>query len=205
MVLVDKIQKIPVKTRIYGFIAFLCVLGGLFLYFIRIPMHGDIMRLESSIETIQANIQKNDMKIKNLDDLKLEVETLRRKLKEMSEQLPKETEVSTLLGQIQGLVNKSGLTLILWKPEQRRTHSSGLYVEIPVTVNLTGGYHNVGKFFDSIGKLTRIVNMVNIKMDGAKIGPSGALEVNVNCTAMTFAAAEKKVETAPNTPAKKVQ
>jgi type IV pilus assembly protein PilO len=100
-------------------------------------------------------------------------------------------------------VNKSGLTLKLWKPDKRRTHPSGLYEEIPISVDLVGGYHNVGVFFDSVGKVKRIVNILNLKMGQPKASPDGAMQIIINCTAMTFAAAEKKVETAPKTPAKK--
>jgi type IV pilus assembly protein PilO len=200
---VDKIQKIPVKTRLYSFVGFLCVLGGLFIYFIYIPMISDIRKNEKVLAETETTIRNNDERIKKLAELEQEVVTLNAKLKVLSEQLPQETEVSTLLGEIQGLVNKSGLTLKLWKPEKRRTHSSGLYEEIPISVDLIGGYHNVGVFFDSIGKVKRIVNILNIKMGQPKAGPDGAMEIIINCTAMTFAAAEKKVETAPKTPAKK--
>lgn len=203
MGLVDKIQKIPVKTRLYSFIGFLCVLGGLFIYFIYIPMISEIRKNESVLAETEATIRSNDERIKKLAELEQEVVMLNAKLKVLSEQLPEEKEVSTLLGEIQGLVNKSGLTLKLWKPEKRSTHSSGLYEEIPIAVDLIGGYHNVGVFFDSIGKVKRIVNILNIKMGQPKAGPDGAMEIIINCTAMTFAAAEKKVETAPKKPAKK--
>lgn len=202
---VDKIQKIPVKTRLYGFIGLLCVLGGLFIYFIYIPIISDIRKNEKVLSETEATIRSNDARIQKLADLEQEVVTLNAKLRVLSEQLPQETEVSTLLGELQGLVNKSGLTLKLWRPEKRRTHASGLYEEIPIAMDLIGGYHNVGIFFDSIGKVKRIVNILNIRMGQPKSGPDGAMEISINCTAMTFAAAEKKVETAPKTPAKKTQ
>ena len=205
MGLVDKIQKIPVKTRLYGFIGLLCVLGGLFIYFIYIPIISDIRKNEKVLSETEATIRSNDARIQKLADLEQEVVTLNAKLRVLSEQLPQETEVSTLLGEIQGLVNKSGLTLKLWKPEKRRTHASGLYEEIPISVDLIGGYHNVGVFLDSIGKVKRIVNILNIKMGQPKAGPDGVMDIIVNCTAMTFAAVEKKVETGPKTPAKKTQ
>jgi type IV pilus assembly protein PilO len=205
MGLFDKIQKIPVKTRLYGFIGFLCVLVGLFIYFKYIPIMAEIRENEKVLSETEATIRSNDARIQKLADLEQEVVTLNAKLKVLSEQLPQETEVSTLLGEIQGLVNKSGLTLKLWKPEKRRTHASGLYEEIPISMDLIGGYHNVGMFFDSIGKVKRIVNISNIKMGQSKAGPDGAMQIAVNCTAMTFAAAEKKVETAPKTGAKKTQ
>jgi type IV pilus assembly protein PilO len=101
-------------------------------------------------------------------------------------------------------VNKSGLILKLWKPEKRTPHSSGLYDEIPITVNLIGGYHNLGVFLDRVAKLPRIVNVQNIRMDSAKKDVSGAINININCTALTFAATEKKVEaTTSKSPATK--
>jgi type IV pilus assembly protein PilO len=202
---VDKIQKIPVKTRLYSFIGLLCLMGGLFIYFIYIPMISEIRANEKVLSETEATIRSNDERIKKLAELEQEVVTLNAKLKVLSEQLPEEKEVSTLLGELQGLVNKSGLMLKLWKPEKRRTHSSGLYEEIPIAVDLVGAYHNVGMFFDSIGKVKRIVNILNIRMGSPKARPDGAMEITINCTAMTFAAAEKKVETAQNTPAKKIQ
>jgi type IV pilus assembly protein PilO len=100
-------------------------------------------------------------------------------------------------------VNQSGLVLKLWKPDKRRTHASGLYEEIPISLSLIGGYHSTASFYDHVGKLDRIVNILNIKMSGAKVGINGNVEVEITCTAMTFSAVEKKVE-APQT-GKKVQ
>jgi len=112
--------------------------------------------------------------------------------------------VSGLLLQIQRLVNQSGLTLKLWKPDKQRLHPSGLYEEIPISLVLSGGYHNTAAFFDSVGKLTRIVNILNIKMGSAKVGKSGNVEVDISCTAMTFSAVEKKGEPSRKTE-KKIQ
>jgi len=94
-------------------------------------------------------------------------------------------------------VNQSGLILKLWKPEKRKQHGSGLYDEIPIVLEITGGYHNVGVFFDRVSKLTRIVNIMNLKMDNAKLQKTGLIDIKITCTAMTFAAVEKKVDVAP--------
>jgi type IV pilus assembly protein PilO len=199
--ILDKLQKVPSKTRTASFFAFVGVLIILFIWQIHIPMTAEIKKLDTEIADLQAKIQENDAKIRKLADLKAEVKSLEERLKIMQQQLPAETEVSDLLRQIQGLVNKSGLTLILWRPEKRRVHPSGMYEEIPITVKLVGGYHNLAVFFDTVGKLTRIVNMLNVKMTNAKVGRGGAMEINVDCTAMTFAAVESKAGAAGAPPA----
>jgi type IV pilus assembly protein PilO len=201
--LLDKIQKVPPKTRLVVFIGLIVVLLVAYVLQFQIPMNTQIDQLKKSLAELQTKVQQNDNKIKKLDELRAEVKTLQTRLVVLTEQLPPESEVSGLLRQIQNLVNQSGLVLKLWKPDKRRPHASGLYEEIPITMTLVGGYHNTATFFDNVGKLTRIVNILNIKMGGAKVGPSGNVDVDINCTAMTFSAVEKKIE-APQT-GKKVQ
>ena len=203
--ILDKLQKIPTKTRATVFFGLIFAAVVLFIWLVHIPKTDEIKKLDVEISDLQAKIQQNDAKIRKLDDLKAEVKALEARLRVLTEQLPPESEVSGLLRQIQGLVNKSGLSLKLWRPERRTPHPSGLYEEIPITMSLTGSYHNVALFFDNVSKLTRIVNMQNVRMDTPKIGSNGLMEIAINVTAMTFAAVEKKAEAPAPTTAKKVK
>jgi type IV pilus assembly protein PilO len=197
--LLEKIQKIPTKTRLIVFCGIVVFLLIAYIIQFQIPMNTEIKQLDQSLSNLRNTMQANDTKIKKLDDLKMEVSTLQERLVVLTEELPPGSEVSGLLLQIQKLVNQSGLVLKLWKPDKQRLHPSGLYEEIPISLILTGGYNNTASLFDNISKLTRIVNILNIKMGGAKVGKSGNTEVDISCTAMTFAAVEKKVEPTPKT------
>jgi len=194
--LLDKIQKIPTKTRAIGLGVVIVLLLVAYIFQFQIPMNTKIKQLETDLAGLQQKISENDNKIKKLDDLRAEVKSLEGRLVILTEQLPPESEVSDLLRQIQNLVNQSGLTLKSWKPSGRRTHASGLYAEIPIAIVLTGGYHDTALLFDRIGKLTRIVNILNIKMGSMKMNKDGSPEITISCTAMTFSAMEKKVDAA---------
>jgi len=203
--ILTRIQKIPPKTRFIIFVVVIALLLIAYVIQVRIPMNTEIRTLEQSIASIQARIKENDEEIKKLDELKAEVKALEARLEILTKKLPTgATEVSSLLLDIQKLVNQSGLILRLWKPEKRRMHQSQMYEEIPITMSLTGAYHNTATFFDRVSKLTRIVNIANIKMGSAKVARTGGVDIEVNCTALTFAAVEKKVEPAPQT-GKKIQ
>ena len=139
-----KIQKIPAKTRTYGFVGTIVVLCGLFIYFVHIPMSTKIKQLDKDITALHATIRANDEKIKMLSELRAEVKVLEARLKILTEQLPPGSEVSGLLRQIQNLVSQSGLTMKLWRPDKRVPHSSGLYEEIPINVELKGGLPRCG-------------------------------------------------------------
>jgi len=203
--LFDKIQKIPMKTRLIAFGVLIFVILVVYIWQFQIPMKTEIDQLQRSLAELQAKKLDNDSKIKKLDELKAEVKSLQARLIILTEQLPPESEVSGLLRQIQGLVNQSGLILKLWKPDKRKAHPSGLYEEIPISLVLTGGYHNTAVLFDHVGKLTRIVNIQNIKMTSPKMNPDGKTEVDINCIAVTFAAVEKKPDVPATTATKKVQ
>ena len=200
-----QIQKIPSKTRVVGFFGFLGVLVILFIWQVHIPKKTQIKDLEKDIAGIQVTIKANDEKIRKLDELKVEVKSLEQKLQLLTAQLPPETEVSGLLRQIQNLVSQSGLSLKLWRPDKRRAHPSGLYEEIPINMDLAGGYHDVGMFFDRVSKLTRIVNMLNLRMGSATMSKTGNMEIKISCTAMTFAAVEKKPDVAAGPATKKAK
>jgi len=194
--LIDKIQKIPTKTREIGFGVFIFIILIVYIWQFQIPMKTKIDQLEKARLEHRETLAANDNKMRKLDDLKAEVVSLQRRLVTLTEQLPPESEVSGLLRQIQTLVNQSGLSLKYWKPEGKKTHSSGLYEELPITLTLSGGYHNTASFFGRVGTLTRIVNILNIKMGSMKQNKDGNVEITINCTAMTFSAVEKKVEAA---------
>jgi len=191
---IDKLQKVPPKTRLIAFIVVIVLLVSAYIIQFQIPMKTQITDLEKALSDLNSKIHENDSKIKKLDELKIEVKMLQQRLLVLTQQLPPESEVTGLLRQIQNLVNQSGLVLRLWRPESRRLHPSGLYEEIPITLALTGAYHNTAAFFDRVSKLTRIVNILNIRMGGAKTAASGSMDINIDCTAMTFSAVEKKVE-----------
>jgi type IV pilus assembly protein PilO len=206
---IDKIaalvQKIPSKTRVVGFFGFLGVLVILFIWQVHIPKKTQIKQLEKDVAAIQTKIRENDAKIRKLDELKVEVKSLEQKLQLLTAQLPPETEVSGLLRLIQNLVSQSGLSLKLWRPDKRRAHPSGLYEEIPINMDLTGGYNDVALFFDRVSKLTRIVNMLNLRMGSATMSKAGNMEIKISCTAMTFAAVEKKPDVAAGPATKKAK
>ena len=83
----SKIQKVPTKTRVYGFGVFVLISCVLFIYFVHIPMTTQIKQLEKDVSGLQATIKSNDEKIKKLDDLRAEVKTLEERLRQLTENM----------------------------------------------------------------------------------------------------------------------
>jgi len=167
-------------------------------YFVQYqPKSRMIDNLVAQVRQQENEISIKETKARRLAVLKAENDWLKARLRELQEQLPDEQEVSGLLRQISDLGLANGLQINSWKPKARRTDPSGLYDEIPVGVNVTAGFHNLGEFFSSISAMTRIVNVSNISMgleSGDKTTGDGspALSVNFNATAFTTASTAQK-------------
>src|SRR4030043_2189397 len=150
-----------------------------------LPKNKKIKALESKNQAKENEIAKSQAKAEKLTELIAENQRLRNRLNELKDQLPEEKEVSDLLKQVSDLGIGSGLRILLWKPEQKKTHPSGIVYEIPVKVELSGSYHSLGFFFSSLTKLDRIVNMSDIKLSDPKPAKDIA-SLKVSFTATTF-------------------
>ena len=183
----NAIKALPAYQKaLMGGILVIAVVA-LFFVFIAKPKIDAIKTLEQQIAQLNNDIQINQAKARRLDDLKRENAELEHQLAVLKEQLPPESEVASLLKQVSDLGLKTGLDFKLWRPSERRPGASGLYTEIPVDVEVAGGYHAVAAFFDRIGKLPRIVNVSSLKMSSPKTD-KGRLMIQTTFRATAFAA-----------------
>jgi type IV pilus assembly protein PilO len=180
-----KISKLPPYVQTILSISPAVIIVIFVVVLLILPKHKEIKAFDSKIALQENEIAKSQSKVGMLPQLILENEKLRKKLTELQQQLPEEKEVSSLLKQVSDLGIKSGLKISFWKPEQKRTHTSGIVYEIPVKVELFGSYHNLGYFFSSLTKLNRIVNLSDIKLSDPKPEKENAI-VKVSFTATTF-------------------
>ncbi len=187
MALKINIKNLPPYAKIaLSFVPAVIIICVVIFVFI-LPKSKEIKGLETKISAQENEIAKNQAKAEKLKELTLENERLRKRLEELKQQLPEEKEVSTLLKQVSDLCIRSGLKIVLWKPEQRKVHSSGIVYEIPVKVELSGSFHSLGYFFSSLTKLNRIVNISDIKLSDPKPEKGNAV-LKIAFTATTFSA-----------------
>jgi len=171
--------KIPKWAQVLIIVIVLGAIGAAYYFLQFKPKNAQIDGLVATIQKQQNDINVKKAKAARLEELKKENEWLKARLRELTEQLPEEGEVSGLLRQISDLGKSADLEILSWIPGRKRTNPSGLYEEIPVDVTLKGTYHNLGKFFSKISSMTRIVNITGIRM-------SGKQELGVGFTATAF-------------------
>lgn len=151
------------------------------------PKNKEIKELQKKIAEQENEIAKAQVKAEKLSQLTFENERLKKKLEELKKQLPEEKEISSFLKQVSDLCIRSGLKVVLWKPEGKREHKSGIVYEIPVKIELSGDYHSLGYFFSSLTKLNRIINVSDIKLSDPRPERNKAI-LKIAFTATTFSA-----------------
>jgi type IV pilus assembly protein PilO len=78
-----------------------------------------------------------------------------------------------------------GLQFELFKPATGETRRD-FYAELPISVRITGSYHDIGAFASDIAKLSRIVTLNNIGLAPVTAKGIAAGALTFDATARTF-------------------
>lgn len=177
----EKIEKIKMPVRITILVATMVVLGGLFVWFYYIPQNEEIEKVKGEIATIEQKLNKAKIMVRRLKQFEAEWAELDAQYKEALKLLPNTKEIPTLLKTITQLGSDSQLEFRLFSPQRERPQD--FFIEIPVSIEVSGTYHNVAVFFDKVGAMERIVNILNVSMTPSK--PRSTV-LNTKCDAVTY-------------------
>lgn len=102
----------------------------------------------------------------NLDSLKKQLEEVRQYVNQLEKQLPSKAEMDALLSDINQAGLGRSLQFELFRPGQVVVKE--YYAELPISVKITGSYHDVGLFASDIAHLSRIVTLNDVQLTPLK-------------------------------------
>jgi len=117
--------------------------------------------------------------------LEAEIAKMEEEFSQLVKLLPDQREIPGLLDNISRLVSQAGLEQISFQPQPEKPQE--FYAAIPVRLELTGSYHELGVFLDRVSKLDRIVKVENLVLTRLK----QVQKLQVGCTVMTYRFVEK--------------
>jgi len=143
---------------------------------------------QNQIEQIDVEKQKEErLRTAFLDKKKVAIDlpAYRKQLDDIEKQfgallkqLPSKSEMDALLTDINQAGLGRGLQFELFRPGAESARD--FYAELPITIKITGNYHDIGAFASDIGKLSRIVTLNDIALGSVKDG------LVMDATAKTF-------------------
>ena len=111
----------------------------------------------------------------NLPAYQKQLEDIEKQFGALLKQLPGRSEMDALLTDINQAGLGRGLQFELFKPAAQEIRRD-FYAELPISIKVTGSYHDIGAFASDIGKLSRIVTLENISLASAGKGGGLALD-----------------------------
>jgi type IV pilus assembly protein PilO len=115
----------------------------------------------------------------NLDEYRRQLIEIDRSFGALLRQLPNKAEMGDMLVDINKAAQARGLLVELFKPGSEAPRE--FYAEVPITLNLTGTYHDIGAFVGDLAKLPRIVTLNDINL---RANPNNSLALKT--TVKTF-------------------
>jgi type IV pilus assembly protein PilO len=187
---------------IKGFLLALLFLGilGAAYWFIFSEQLGVLEAAEAKEKTLKEEFLNKKKQAINLDIYRKQLKEIEQSFGALLKQLPNKTEMEGLITDINQAGLGRGLEFELFKPAGAENVSE-FYATLPISIKVSGSYHDLAAFASDISQLPRIVTLNNVS-----IAPTKGSLLEMNTTAMTYRylddaeiAARKK----PSAPAQK--
>ena len=179
----NAVNKMPLGQKVGVVAGVVILLSAANWYFFIDPMQTQIRDRQGMLRALEDELIQKQSIANNLAQFKHEKEILERRLAQALTELPNEANIDDLIRSLSEIGTKSGLTINSIEPQAEQRQS--FYAAIPIVMSVTGNYHEIGVFLDSLSKLARIVNVTNIKMGQARVANEKLL-INATYIATTF-------------------
>lgn len=187
----SKIEKLTNIQRLSISAGVLLVIIGIFSYFSYYPKYNLIKRYSNEIKQLEAKLVIAKKNASEIDKFRKELSEKNTQFKVVMQALPEKKEIPSLISNISRSGLDAGLEFLSFQPQAEQVKD--FYAEIPVSIKVIGTYHNVAVFFDKVSRLSRIVNIRDIKISANnKSSKQNGIQLQTSCQALTYRFIETK-------------
>lgn len=166
------------KSILWAIVLIGCLVAG-FIYDIS-PLREKLATVTATEQTLREDYKRKAFKAANLTAYRKQMIEMEETFGALLSQLPTDTEVPGLLEDIteEGVSNGLEITSIKLQPEVKRE----FYVELPISIEVKGPYHDLAAFVSGIAGLPRIVTLHDFSIGDTK----GGIDLSMSITAKTY-------------------
>jgi type IV pilus assembly protein PilO len=165
------------KIAVLGLLVVLILLAGAF--FDWKDQVDALDRAQDEEAKLRVSYSEKKAKAVNLELYVQQLKEIEQAFGALLKQLPNKSEMDALLTDINQAGLGRGLQFELFRPATRE-RIADFYAELPITVKVTGTYHDMGAFASDVAQLPRIVTLNDIGI----VNDKGTLVMDA--TAKTF-------------------
>ncbi len=169
----------PAVPRYALYLVLVCAIVAS-LWFAWLTNSDDELESERRKEiTLREDYKKKLVQAVNLEGLRKQREQVQQYVTQLEKQLPGKAEMDALLSDINQAGLGRSLYFDLFRPGSVTVRD--YYAELPITLRVTGRFHDVGAFASDIANLSRIVTLNNLTVTPGRDGT-----LILDATAKTF-------------------
>jgi type IV pilus assembly protein PilO len=141
----------------FAYVLIAIIILGLFYFVYYKPKNEELQNLRTERIAVEQEVTRLKQKKEELDKIEAELAQMKITLSKLEAIIPQKEEISNILKQMQQLAydTRLNITKFIQNPEIDRE----FYAEQPISVAVTGDYHNLAVFFDRLSTFQRLFNI----------------------------------------------
>ncbi|WP_439147179.1 type 4a pilus biogenesis protein PilO [Vibrio sp.] len=157
---VDEITEWPLLPQLLVILVLMVLIQGVGTWLYVLPLDDELQQMKQQEQTLKTTLRIKANKVAALPKLQSQLDELTSRYDYLLEQLPVQKELASMLASVNelGLDNSLNFTRIDWGQKQNKEF---LY-RLPLNIELTGDYHEIGDFSAAIAKLPRIISFDDV-------------------------------------------
>lgn len=168
---VEKIGVWPLPGKIFVCVLLVAIVfAGTYYIWIK-DLNLQMQVIVTKEATLKETYKQKSFEAANLDAYRAQMVEMKSTFDSLLSRLPTDTEVPGLLEDIDTRGSESGLTINSIKLEAER--AAEFYIELPISIDVEGGYHDLGSFVSGVAGMPRIVTLhdysITRKKDSAEL------------------------------------
>lgn len=170
--LIKSLEKLTLVHKILIVTGLVVVLGAGYWYFFLSPQLDNMIKLHKDIATINTDIDRFTKISLQLPALEKKVQAKQTEFLFAQTLLPEDAQaLESLLASFEMVAQEMGVSFMSFTPGKQTV--TELYASRSVSLRLRGSFHNLMRFFDTLSRLDRLV-----QLDSLRLQPVGKQQDN---------------------------
>jgi len=179
----NKINKLPQNQKIALLAGIIVLMLGLYWYIFFQSKQQELAAANGKLVQMQNQLAEDRTLAADLPRFKAELKRLQAELDQALRQLPNNKELPVLLTDITTLGKNAGMEFKSFIPQAEVKKE--FYAEVPINIELVGGFHELATFFDQLSRLDRIVSIKNFAISEVTV-KNDRVGLNITGLASTY-------------------
>jgi type IV pilus assembly protein PilO len=159
----------PLVTRLVTLLFLLLLLLAAGYWFVWQHQIEELDAAKKKEEELRTTFLEKKKKAINLEAYRKQLADIEQSFGALLKQLPNKSEMDALLTDINQAGLGRGLQFELFRPASQEAMSD-FYAELPITLKVSGNYHDMGAFASDVAQLPRIVTLNDLAISTGKDG-----------------------------------